>query len=170
MPVTGPWINPRLWTTRVKSDVTQELSCCRVGLRRYVAVMSSVAFKEAAVFDALTELADRPAELLSTSEHQQWLELVERLGRILPALGHDHINELAGAPLGELGGSLRVVLADGLLIRPVRPPGASPRPPIWGRASPAHTRPLDKQPANADSARRRCFGGASQTSGNERKP
>jgi hypothetical protein len=80
--------------------------------------MSSIAFKEAAaVFDALTELGDRPAELLSTSEQQQWLELVERLGRILPALGHDHINQLAGAPPEELGGSLRVVLADRLRIR-----------------------------------------------------
>jgi hypothetical protein len=80
--------------------------------------MSSIAFKEAqAIFGALVELADRPAELLSTSEQLEWLELVETLGRILPALGHDHINQLGTAPPEQLGGTPRAVLADRLHIR-----------------------------------------------------
>jgi hypothetical protein len=58
--------------------------------------MSSITFKEAAaVFEALAERADQPTDVWSIGQRHEWLELVETLGRILPALQHDHINQLA---------------------------------------------------------------------------
>ncbi|MBV8965216.1 MAG: HNH endonuclease, partial [Mycobacteriaceae bacterium] len=80
--------------------------------------MSSAAFEKVrAVFDALAERAEQAAELMSTAEHTDWLELVETLGRMLPALGHEHINELAEhATCEELGASLPRALADRLRI------------------------------------------------------
>jgi Domain of unknown function (DUF222) len=80
--------------------------------------MSSIAFDQArAVFDALAERADRPIELLSTSAQLEWLELAEALGRIVPALQHQHINQLAEyASSEELGGRLSHVLADRLRL------------------------------------------------------
>ncbi|MBV9515768.1 MAG: hypothetical protein JO280_17280, partial [Mycobacteriaceae bacterium] len=52
--------------------------------------MSSAAFEKVrAVFAALAERAEQPVELMSTAEHTDWLELVETLGRMLPALGHE---------------------------------------------------------------------------------
>src|ERR1700757_3469255 len=81
--------------------------------------MSSMsAFKEAqAALDALAERADQPTDSWTIGERQEWLALVETLGRILPALQHDHINHLAeyAAP-EELGGRLSHVLADRLRI------------------------------------------------------
>ena len=80
---------------------------------------SMAAFKEAqAVFAALAERADQPTDLWDTAQRQQWVELVETLGRILPALQHDHINHLAqDAVPEELGGKFSHVLADRLRIR-----------------------------------------------------
>src|ERR1700758_3047082 len=117
--------------------------------------MGSMAFKEAAaVFAALAERADRPAELLSASAQLEWLELVETLGRILPALQHDRINHLAehGSP-EELGGTLRAVLADRLRITPTPPrPGRGP-PGGWG--APLRAVRPDRRPTPRPGAPRR---------------
>ena len=80
--------------------------------------MSSTAFKQVRVaFDALAELADEPAELLTTDQRLQQLDRITTLCRILPALQHELINELvATATAEELGGSLVRVLADRLRI------------------------------------------------------
>jgi hypothetical protein len=84
--------------------------------------MSSIAFKQAAAaWEALAEHADQ-ATALSWSqrwEQQIWeqLERIETLERTLPALRHELINQLAGASVEELGGTLPRVLADRLRIR-----------------------------------------------------
>ena len=80
--------------------------------------MSSIAFKQAAAaWDALAEHADPPTELLSVLQKWEQLERVETLERILAALRHDLINQLAGESVEELGGTLPRVLADRLRIR-----------------------------------------------------
>jgi Domain of unknown function (DUF222) len=81
--------------------------------------MGSIAFREArAAFDALAESADRPIELLSTGERLDQLARIETLRRILPALQHELINELAVSACAEdLGASLPRALADRLRIR-----------------------------------------------------
>ena len=49
--------------------------------------MSSIAWDEAVIaFKALADQADAPAELWSTPQRLAWLDNVETLARILPAL------------------------------------------------------------------------------------
>jgi Domain of unknown function (DUF222) len=80
--------------------------------------MSSIAFKQAAAaWDAVAEHADKPTELLSLLQRWEQLERVEALERILAALRHELINQLAGESVEELGGTLPRVLADRLRIR-----------------------------------------------------
>ncbi len=80
--------------------------------------MSPVVFKQAReAFDAVAELADEPAELLTTGQRLDQLERITTVERILPALRHELINELvACASEDELGGTLVRVLADRLRI------------------------------------------------------
>ena len=83
--------------------------------------MSSIGFDEAvACYDAIAVELDKVAGLdrgsLSPSERQQLLQRRETLGRRLPALDHEHINELTHVDPDELGGSLARVLADRLRI------------------------------------------------------
>ena len=62
--------------------------------------------------------AERTAELLDAAGHLSALKNIESLSRMLPALAHEHLNELREhATAEELGGSLRNVLADQLGIR-----------------------------------------------------
>ena len=78
--------------------------------------MSSTALGQAVA--AVMADADRPAELMDTAEHLSALKNIETLSRILPALTHEHLNELREhATAEEPGGSLRNVLADQLGIR-----------------------------------------------------
>jgi hypothetical protein len=80
--------------------------------------MSSIAFKQAAaVWDAVAEHADQATELLSLVQKLQQLERIETMERLLPALRHELINQLATASVEELGGTLSRVLADRLRIR-----------------------------------------------------
>jgi Domain of unknown function (DUF222) len=80
--------------------------------------MSSIAWDEAVIaFKALADQADEPAELWSTPQRLAWLDNVETLARILPALQHQPINDLlAQATTQQVGGSLQQVLADRLRI------------------------------------------------------
>ena len=80
--------------------------------------MSSIAWDEAVIaFKALADQADEPAELWSTPQRLAWLDNVETLARILPALRHQPINDLlAQATTEQVGGSLQQVLADRLRI------------------------------------------------------
>jgi Domain of unknown function (DUF222) len=79
--------------------------------------MDSIAFKQAsAAWDALA--AGEATELLTSAQRQDQLERITTLERILPALKHDLINELAAsATVAELGGSLPRALANRLRIR-----------------------------------------------------
>jgi Domain of unknown function (DUF222) len=80
--------------------------------------MSSSAFKHAAAaWDAVAEHADQATELLSLSQRWDQLERIETMERMLPALRHDLINQLASASVEELGSTLPRVLADRLRIR-----------------------------------------------------
>ena len=80
--------------------------------------MSSIAFKQAAAaWDAVAEHADQAPELLSLSQRSELLERIETMERMLPALRHELINQLASASVEELGGTLPRVLADRLRIR-----------------------------------------------------
>src|SRR5262249_6138039 len=75
------------------------------------------AFAEAQIaFKAIAHRTGDPAGGWSDDERLQQLEHIETLARILPALAHQHLNELAHAPVEELGGSLARVLADRLGI------------------------------------------------------
>src|SRR6185312_6073538 len=79
--------------------------------------MSSVAFDEAEIaFKAIAARAGDPSFRWSDDTRREHLKDVETLARILPALGHEHINELAHAGPDELGGPLAQVLADDLRI------------------------------------------------------
>ena len=80
--------------------------------------MSSIAWDEAVIaFKALADQADEPAELWSAPQRLAWLDNVETLARILPALQHQPINDLlAQATTEQVGGSLQQVLADRLRI------------------------------------------------------
>src|ERR1700757_82839 len=104
----------QLWITGPELGQTATV----VGRVRLNSNMSSIVFDQArAAFDALAERADQPTELWNTAQRQEWLELVETLGRILPALQHEHINHLAESSAPEdLGGRLAHVLADRLRI------------------------------------------------------
>ena len=75
-------------------------------------------FKEvAAAFDALAEHADEASELWTTRQRRDQLDRIETLARMLPALGHELINQLAADATGEeLGGSLSHALANWLRI------------------------------------------------------
>jgi Domain of unknown function (DUF222) len=80
--------------------------------------MSSIAFKQAAAaWDAVAEHADQATELLSLEHKRQQLERIETMERLLPALRHELISQLATASVEELGGTLPRVLADRLRIR-----------------------------------------------------
>jgi Domain of unknown function (DUF222) len=80
--------------------------------------MSSVEFKEvAAAFDAIAEHADEAGELWTTRQRHAQLDRIETLARMLPALAHELINQLAADATGEeLGGSLSHALANWLRI------------------------------------------------------
>src|ERR1700722_6163983 len=111
-------MNPALWKTGPNPVGRQLLSPQLVGVCRYLAAMSSIAFKQAAAaWDALVEHADPPTELLSLLQKWEQLERVETLGRLLAALRHELITQRAGASVDELGGTLPRVLADRLRIR-----------------------------------------------------
>ena len=77
--------------------------------------MSSIAWDQAqTAFEALADSARAPQS--TTEQRLQHLEQIETLQRILPALRHELITELTRAPVEELGGGLRHVLADRLRI------------------------------------------------------
>jgi hypothetical protein len=80
--------------------------------------MGSMVFKEvAAAFDALAEHADEATELWTTGQRHAQLDRIETLARMLPALGHELINQLAADGTGEeLGGTLSDALANWLRI------------------------------------------------------
>jgi hypothetical protein len=80
--------------------------------------MGSMAFKQAAAaWDAVAEHASEATELCTTGQRIDQLERIETLERILPAMRHELINQLAAtATAQELGGSLSHALADGLRI------------------------------------------------------
>src|SRR6202048_2570849 len=80
--------------------------------------MSSMVFKEvAAAFEALAEHADQATELWTTRQRHAQLDRIETLARMLPALGHELINQLAADATGEeLGGTLSHALANWLRI------------------------------------------------------
>ena len=84
--------------------------------------MSSIAFQRAAAaWEAVAEHAEQATAFSRSQgwEQQRWeqLERIETLERTLPALRHELINQLAGASLEELGGTLPRMLADRLRIR-----------------------------------------------------
>jgi hypothetical protein len=85
--------------------------------------MGSMAFEEAlAACDELLAAAARCAaidrEAFTGQQHLALLDRGETLRRMLPALDHESINQLAAyASAEELGGTLRAVLADRLRIR-----------------------------------------------------
>jgi hypothetical protein len=80
--------------------------------------MSSIAFKQAAAaWDAVAEHADQATELMSLVQKLEQLERIETMERLLPALRHELINQLATASADELGGTLPRVLADRVRIR-----------------------------------------------------
>jgi hypothetical protein len=111
-------MDPALWKTGPNPVGRQLLSPDFVSVSRYLAGMSSIAFKQAAAaWDAVAEHSDQPTELLNVSQAMEQLERVETMERILTALRHELINQLAGASVDELGGALRRVLADRLRIR-----------------------------------------------------
>src|ERR1700675_1336773 len=100
-------MNPALWKTGPNPIVRQLLSPHLVGVCRYLAAMSSIAFKQAAAaWDELAEHADPHTEWLSLFEMWEQLERVETLERILAPLRHELINQLAGESVEELGGTL----------------------------------------------------------------
>src|SRR6202048_1545808 len=75
--------------------------------------MGSMVFKEvAAAFDALAEHADQATELWTTRQRHAQLDRIETLARMLPALGHELINQLAEATGEEVGGTLSHALAN----------------------------------------------------------
>ncbi len=77
--------------------------------------MSSIAWDQAQIaFKTLAESAREPRQ--TTEWRLQHLEHIQTLERILPALRHELITELTHAPVEELGGALRHVLADRLQI------------------------------------------------------
>ena len=80
--------------------------------------MSSMVFKEvAAAFDALAAHADEDTEVWTTRQRHAHLDRIETLARMLPALGHELINQLAADATGEeLGGTLSHALANWLRI------------------------------------------------------
>jgi Domain of unknown function (DUF222) len=80
--------------------------------------MSSVLFERVrSAFDALAAHADGPSECWSSSQRREQLQRIETLARMLPALGHELINQLgADASAEELGGSLSHALANWLHI------------------------------------------------------
>ena len=76
-----------------------------------------MAFKlAAAAFDAVAEHASEASESWNDQQRIDQLERIQTLERMLPALRHELINELAHAPREELGGRLSHVLADRLRI------------------------------------------------------
>ena len=84
--------------------------------------MSSIAFQRAAAaWEAVAEHAEQATAFSRSQgwEQQRWqqLERIETLERTLPALRHELINQLAGASVEELGGTLPRMLADRLRIR-----------------------------------------------------
>jgi hypothetical protein len=80
--------------------------------------VGSIGFKEArAAFDAVAEHADQPSGTWSTADRAAQLARIEVLARILPALQHQLINDLAAeASCQELGGRLSHALANWLRI------------------------------------------------------
>src|SRR6185312_10902310 len=79
--------------------------------------MSSSGFDEAKVaFKAIAARLEGPAQRWTDGERLEHLQNIETLARILPALGHEHLDELTHASADELGGSLPRVLADRLRI------------------------------------------------------
>ncbi len=79
--------------------------------------MSSGAFDEAeAAFKALADHAREDPASWSAEQRLEQLERIEILTRILPALRHELLNELAYASVEELGGRSAQVLADRLRI------------------------------------------------------
>jgi hypothetical protein len=80
--------------------------------------MGSMASKQAAAaWDAVAEHAGQATELWTTRQRIDQLERIETLERILPAMRHELINQLAAtATPEELGGSLPHALAYELRI------------------------------------------------------
>ena len=77
-------------------------------------------FKEvAAAFDALAEHADEATELWTTRQRRDQLDRIETLARMLPALGHELINQLAADATGEELGCKMLTAATerGVVIR-----------------------------------------------------
>jgi hypothetical protein len=104
-------MDPALWKTGPNPVGRQLLSLDLVCGGQYPAGMSSTAFKQAAAaWDALAAHADSPTELLSLLQRWEQLERVETLERILAALRHELINQLASESVDELGGTLPRVL------------------------------------------------------------
>jgi len=84
--------------------------------------MSSIAFEEAVIaYDAVDAAFDKADAVdmdgLSNDERAELLGRREAWRRRLPAGEHELINELGRAPVEEVGGPLRAVLADRLRIR-----------------------------------------------------
>src|ERR1700739_620425 len=77
--------------------------------------MGATAFREAVA--AVTGHLGVCVETASTRELMEQLDSIEVLARMLPALRHERINQLAAcATRQELGGSLKVALAERLRI------------------------------------------------------
>jgi Domain of unknown function (DUF222) len=80
--------------------------------------MGSMAFEHVRVaFDAVAEYADQDSACWTTDQCREYLQRLETLARMLPALGHELISQLGSDATGEeLGGSLRHALANWLRI------------------------------------------------------
>ena len=76
-----------LWKTGPNPVGRQLLSPDFVSVSRYLAGMSSIAFKQAAAaWDAVAEHADQATELWNVSQAMAQLDRIETLARMLPAL------------------------------------------------------------------------------------